>query len=361
MRRERAAALADEVRHRHLVLAARLGHRVHDVVRVLLQRVVHARVRLRRPRAVVVDAEPAADVDVRDVDAELAHLDVEARDLLEPALDEADVRDLAAEVEVQQLDDVESSALAEPVDELHELHRVEPELRFLPGALRPPSGALGRELDADAARRRHPELVGDLEQHVDLAELLDDDEHTVADLLPHEGEPHELVVLVAVADDDVLRALGHREHRLQLRLRAALQTDAVRLAELDDLLDDVPLLIDLDRVDGRVPTAVLELLDRRLEARAQLLDAGAEDVGEAEQHGKPDSLLFQVAREVQEVELALAVRAIGAHHDAARVVDVEVPGAPPFDVVECACAVDRPGLALGCALHLRLSRHARRN
>jgi hypothetical protein len=33
-----------------------------------------------------------------------------------------------------------------------------------------------------------PELVGDLEQHVHLAELLDDDEHVVPHLLPHEGQ-----------------------------------------------------------------------------------------------------------------------------------------------------------------------------
>ena len=44
VRGERAPRLADDVRHRQLVLAARLGERVDDVVRVLLQRVVHARV-----------------------------------------------------------------------------------------------------------------------------------------------------------------------------------------------------------------------------------------------------------------------------------------------------------------------------
>ena len=107
VRRERAARLADDVRHRDLVLAARLGERVDDVVRVLLQRVVDARVG-RRVRAVVVDAESAADVDVRDVEARVAQLDVEARQLLQPELDEADVGDLRAEMEVDQLDDVET-------------------------------------------------------------------------------------------------------------------------------------------------------------------------------------------------------------------------------------------------------------
>ena len=35
-------------------------------------------------------------------------------------------------------------------------------------------------------------------------------------------------------------------------LRAGLEAEAVRLAEVEDLLDDVPLLVHLDRVDAAV-------------------------------------------------------------------------------------------------------------
>jgi hypothetical protein len=83
---------------------------------------------------------------------------------------------------------------------------------------------LGRELDADPGRRVDAQLVGDREQHVDLAELLDDDEHLMAELLAHEREAHELLVLVAVADDQMLGAVGEAQDGLQLRLGAALQT-----------------------------------------------------------------------------------------------------------------------------------------
>ena len=112
VRRERAARLADHVRHRDLLLAARLGERVDDVVRVLLQRVVDARVG-RRLRAVVVHAEPAADVHVRDVDARLPKLGVVARELLEPELDVANVGDLRSEVKVDQLEDVQTAYRAQ--------------------------------------------------------------------------------------------------------------------------------------------------------------------------------------------------------------------------------------------------------
>ena len=79
------------------------------------------------------------------------------------------------------------------------------------------------------------------------------------ELLPHESETHELLVLVTIADDEVVGRLGDTKDRLELRLAAALQTDAMRFAELQNLLDDVSLLIHLDRIHGRVSTGVAEL------------------------------------------------------------------------------------------------------
>ena len=110
----------------------------------------------------------------------LAQLGVVAADLLQPGLDVADVGDLAAEVEVDQLEDVLPAQPLELVEQLHQLDRAEPELRALAAALGPPARALGRELDPDAGRRLHAHLVGHLEQHVELAELLEHDDHRVA-------------------------------------------------------------------------------------------------------------------------------------------------------------------------------------
>src|SRR6185437_13736561 len=102
------------------------------------------------------------------------------------------------------------------------------------------SRALGEKFDADADVRSNVERGCHLQQNVDLAHLLHHDEDLMAELLAHESEAHELLVLVAVAHDRVAGRFGETEHRLQLRLAAALQPDAERLPELDDLLDDVP-------------------------------------------------------------------------------------------------------------------------
>ena len=63
---EGAPRLADDVWHREVMLAAGFGQCVHHVVRVLLQRVVDARVR-RRVGPVIVDAESAADIEMSDI------------------------------------------------------------------------------------------------------------------------------------------------------------------------------------------------------------------------------------------------------------------------------------------------------
>ena len=77
VRDHRPPALGDDRRVRHARLVAHLLDAVDDVVGVLLQRVVGARLESGL-RAVVVDAQAAADVDVLEARAEPVELDVHA-------------------------------------------------------------------------------------------------------------------------------------------------------------------------------------------------------------------------------------------------------------------------------------------
>ena len=88
---------------RHLGFVADALDVIDDVVGVFLQRVVDARFEIGL-RAVVVDAQAAADVQVIQPRAGAAQFDVDARRFDHRALDLADVGDLAAQVEVQQLE-----------------------------------------------------------------------------------------------------------------------------------------------------------------------------------------------------------------------------------------------------------------
>ena len=116
----------------------------------------------------------------------------------------------------------------------------------------------------------------------------------------------------------------------------------MRLAEFDDLFDDVPLLIDLDRIHGGIAAGVTELFTRLLEAHGERLDARAQDVGEAQQHGQRDPLLFEIVRDLEQVDDPVRLFLVRAHDDMPIVVDVEEAGAPAFDVVQRARRIDRP-------------------
>ena len=113
-------------------------------------------------------------------------------------------------------------------------------------------------------------------------------------------------------------------------------------AELHDLLDDVALLIDLDRIDGGIAAAVLEFANCGSEPLTERFDPRAENVREAEQHGQPYALLLEVFRQVEEIERTLGVLTVGANDDSTALAHIEIAGAPALDVVEGLGLLDAP-------------------
>jgi hypothetical protein len=123
-----AAALGNDGRVRDRCLVADRLDVVDDVVRVLLQRVVHARLEVRL-RAVVIHAQPTADVEVLQPRPELRQLGVDAGRFVERAFDDADVGDLAAEMEVQELEAILHVPGAQLLQPAHDLGDGQAELR----------------------------------------------------------------------------------------------------------------------------------------------------------------------------------------------------------------------------------------
>ena len=250
-------------------------------------------------------------------------------------------------MEVNELEHIEAIESLQLVDQLHQLRGAESELRLLSAALGPPPGTFRVQLDPHSGRRRDSELVGHLQQNVYLAELLENYENLMSKLLAHESESHELLVLVAIAHDQMIRVLREPEHRLQLRLAPALEANAGTLAEFYDLFDDVALLIHLDRIHSRIAALVSVLFPRMGEFLVQRLDARAKDVRETKQQWQADTLLFQIVGELEQVELPLRTIAVRTYDDVAGFVDIEEADAPAFYVVERPRRADRPWLSVG--------------
>ena len=101
MRNDGPTRLGNDVRMRHALVVADVHDVVDDVVGVLLHGVVHRGVE-GRARAVVVDGQPAADVEIFQRVAELVKLGVVHGCFANGALDGQDVGNLGADVEMEQ-------------------------------------------------------------------------------------------------------------------------------------------------------------------------------------------------------------------------------------------------------------------
>ena len=93
-----------------------------------------------------------------------------------------------------------------------------------------------------------------------------------ADFLRQHRHLDELGVLEAVADDRRV-VVGQRRDGEQLGLRAGLEAEVILAAEVEHLLDDLALLVDLDRIDADVAAGVLVLGDGALEGFVDVLQA----------------------------------------------------------------------------------------
>ena len=189
---------------------------------------------------------------------------------------------------------------------------------------------------------RQVELLGRREDRLELAHPVHGDDHAAPELLREQRRLDERAVLVAVAEDQRLGVLLQRERDQQLRLRAGLDPEVEGAPVLHQLLDDVALLVDLDRVDAAERAPVLVLHDRLLEGAEQLRQARLQDVGEPDEDRQVQAAAAEVVHQLLQVDLEGA-RTGGRHRHVAGLVDREEVAAPAPDVVQLGGIPDRPG------------------
>ncbi len=339
VRHDCATALAHDRRVRNAGVVAQALHVVNDVVGVFLQRVVGARFKVGL-RAVVVDAEAAADVDVFETRPAAMELDVHAGRFVERLFDVADVRDLASEMEVQELEAVLHSLLLELVERAEDFGDRKAELRAVTARALPTAGALGGELHAHAELRADAHLLRVVHDELQFGVLLDDRNDLAADLLREHRHFDELGVFEAVADDRRVVA-GHGDDGHQLRLAAGFQAEVVRPAVLEHFFHHLALLVHLDRIDAAILAVERVFLDRALERFVDFPEAVLEHVAEAEENRQVDAAELEIVDELFQVDKLRRVFR-GVNEQIARLADGEVTRAPATDVVHFGGIAGRP-------------------
>ena len=281
MRHQRPPALADDDRMRHLLRVAHVHEVVDDVARVLLERVVRARIE-RRARPVVIDPQAAAHVHVADLVAHLHELAIKPRRLAHGLLDRADVGHLAADVEMHELEAMREPVFLEEIARPHEVRRGQAELRVLPTAGRPLAGGTRLQAHPQTHQWLDAHFLGNLDDLAQFLDLLDDHDDLLAQLAAHQRVLDEHGVLVTVADDDALQVAVHSQRGEEFRLAAALQPEVVFRARVEDFLHDLTQLVDLDRENAAVRLLVAGLRDGAGERLADRLHAVAQEVLETD-------------------------------------------------------------------------------
>ena len=87
--------------------------------------------------------------------------------------------------------------------------------------------------------------------------------------------------------------VGHGDDGQQFRLAARFEAESIRHPEADDLLDHLPLLVDLDGIDARIAALVAILPHGVGEGAVDFGDAVLENPAEADQDRQAQSPHFQ--------------------------------------------------------------------
>ena len=250
MRDDGAAAFADDVRVRHFFRVAHVGDVINDVVGVFLQRVIRRAVE-RRPAAVVIHAQPAADVEIFNRETHLVQLGVKPRRLLHGLFHRENVRHLRADVEMQQLEAMAEIFRLQHFRRRQQFRRAQAELRVFAAAFGPAPRALAQQPRADADERLDAELFGNGNDLPQLLQFFDDHDDLFAQLDAEQGHLDELRVLVAVANDEAAHLVLQRQAGEQFRLAADFEAEIKRLARVENFLHHLAQLVDLDRETRR--------------------------------------------------------------------------------------------------------------
>ena len=262
------------------------------------------------------------------------------RSLAERILDAANLRDLATDVEMNQLQTVLHSVLVDIVECREEFTAGKAKLAGIATAFLPFSTAGSSELDAYADVRTHIQVLGNLRNGVQFVEFLHHDEHALTHLLGKQSQFNVALVLIAVADDEGVAFHVHRQHGMELRLGTRFQSQVVLLSVADDFLHHRTNLIHLDRIDDEVLGRVAVFFRGILETSCRLLNTVVDDVGETNQHRGCYIAQREVVHHLFQVNFHSVLPWSG--NNVSFVVDVEIVHAPAANAIQLTGVFNAP-------------------
>ena len=168
---------------------------------------------------------------------------------------------------------------------------------------------------------------------MELLQLLDDENHLLAELQPQQGGTDELVILVAVAHHETLGIGVNGKGGDHLRLTARLDPEVVGKPRVDDLLHDLAELVHLDREDATIQVPVTALRDRAGEGFVKTADAVPQQVVATDEKGETEPAFPGLIDQFHQIDL-LSLLPAGTDRGVSRTVDAHIAFRPSLHIVE---------------------------
>src|SRR5262249_47824076 len=213
-------------------------------------------------------------------------------------------------------------ALLQVLESIQHFRQRQAELGPEAGAIAPAAGAARGQLHADADERTHLEFLGMLHNRFQLGKLLDDGDDLLADLACQHRHLDEFIILETVAYDGRLQAVGLSQDGKQFRLGTCFQAEIKWLAEIENFLNDVALLVDLDGIHTAVFALIAKLSNGVFEGLVDLAHPVAEDVGKAQQDRQLDAAGLDLIDQLLQVNGAI-LTLVGMNGDVAERIDAK--------------------------------------
>src|SRR5262249_2868819 len=235
---------------------------VHDVpdhvVRVFLERIIGRTVKIAA-RSIIIDAKPAAHVEITEFVSEFGKLCVISRTFAHGALDRRNIRYLRSDVEMKKFEAMRQAGILQHLAGGDEIGCVETELRVLAAARGPFAGAFAVQASANSNVRLDHNLLRGANDLLNLFQLFCDNDNRLPQFAAKQGYANESRILVAIADNQTLGIFLHRKSRNELRFTACFESKMKLFACIDNLLDNFAQLIHLDGKNAAIAILITEL------------------------------------------------------------------------------------------------------
>src|SRR5206468_1289742 len=258
---DRAPAFAHDCWVRDAFRITNVHNAPDDVISVFLERIICGAIEIAA-RTIVIDAKPAADIQISKLMPELRNLCVITGAFTHSPLDGRNVRYLRTDVEMDEFKTVPEASRLQHFARGNETCCIETELRVLAATRCPFSRAFAVKTHANSDVRFHPDFFCCTDCLLELFEFLGNDDHLLTELTTQQRDADEGCVFVAIANNETLGILVHRQRGDQFRLTSGFETKMKLLTGIDNFFNDFAQLINLDRKNTAILILVPELCHR---------------------------------------------------------------------------------------------------